>query len=111
MQPSYTPHLIQQASRVAEMLDAGLTHRQIGERLGVSAVRVTQIRQRLPELEAYLGQPGPLDRLRSHREQLWTLRRQVLDLAGTIRRDLRELDEELDSARVDTLLGLRGAVR
>lgn len=107
MRPNYTPHLIAQAGRVAKLLDTGQTHKQIGEQLGVSAVRITQIRQMLPDLEPYLGTPAPLDRLRNHREQLWHLRRQALQLAATIRRDLRELDEELEAARLDRLLGLR----
>lgn len=104
---TYTPHLIAQASRVAELLDAGKTHRQIGELLGVSAPRIAEIKRLLPKLEPYIGHPAPLDRLRSHREQLWHLRHQTLQLAATIRRDLRELDEELEAARLDRLLGLR----
>lgn len=109
MPRSYSPHLIAQAGRVAELLDAGRTHRQIGETLGVSAPRVAEIKRLLPELEPYLGPPAPLDRLRSHRDQLWRLRHQTLQLAAAIRRDLRELDEELESARVDTIIGLRQA--
>lgn len=107
MPPSYTPHLIDQASRVAEMLDRGYTNRQMGVALGVSGPRVAQIRAMLPELAPYLGRPEPLDRLRSHRDQLWSLRRQSLELAATIRRDLRELEEELGAAQVDRVLGLR----
>lgn len=106
---TYTPHLIAQAGRVAELLDAGYTHRQIGEKLGVSAVRITQIRGMLPRLGPYLGSPEPLERLRSHREQLWMLRRRVLELAHTVRRDLSELDEELQAAEVDQLVGLRAS--
>ena len=104
----YSPHLIAQASRVAELLDAGYSNRRIAAILGVSGPRIAQIRHVLPELSPYLGQPDPLDRLRGHRDQLWSLRHQVLELAATIRRDLRELDEELQAANVDSLLGLRG---
>jgi hypothetical protein len=109
MRPEPTPHLIAQAGRIAELLDQGYTHRQIGDQLGVSSVRVSQVKQLLPSLAAYLGQPAPLERLRSHREQLWRLRRETLELAATIRRDLRELDEEVQAAEVDRLLGLRAS--
>lgn len=102
-----TPHFIGQARRVAELLDAGYSNRQIAVRLGVSPPRVSQIRGRLPSVEAYLGSPEPNARLRCHRDQLWRLRRQALELATAIRRDLRELDEELEAADIDRLLGLR----
>jgi hypothetical protein len=51
--------------------------------------------------------PRPTERLRSHRDQLWSLRRQALALAASVRGDLRELEEELEAARVDRILGLR----
>lgn len=108
---SYTPHLIAQASRVAEMLDAGYDNRRMGLELGVSRPRISQIRGLLRELAPYLGRPEPLDRLRSRREQLWRLRRQVLELAATVRTDLRELDEELEASEVDCALGLRSRPR
>jgi hypothetical protein len=95
MQREYTPHLIAQAARVAELLDQGYTNREIGRDLGVSGPRVAQIRGILPELKPYIGKPARLDRLRGHGEQLWILRRQVLQLAAPIRRDLTELDEEI----------------
>jgi len=104
---SLTPHFIDQARRVAELLDAGYSNRQIAGRLGVSGARISQIRGRLPAVEAYLGAPEPNERLRCHRDQLWRLRRHALELAAAIRRDLRELDEELDAANVDRILGLR----
>lgn len=103
----YSAHLIAQASRVAELLDAGYSNRKIALDLGVSNPRVSQIRSVLPQLAPYLGHAQPLDRLRGHREQLWSLRRQVLGLAAVIRDDLRELDEELEAVTVDRLLGLR----
>ncbi len=102
-----TPHLIAQASRVAELLDAGYSQREMGRLLGVSGPRIAEIKKQLPELREYLGEPAPLDRLRSHRDQLWNLRRQALELAATIRRDLHELDEEVAAAEIDRLLGLR----
>ena len=83
---SPTLHFVDQARRVAELLDAGYSNRQIAGHLGVSAVRISQIRGRLPALQAYLGTPEPLDRLRCHRDQLWKLRRQALELAAVIRR-------------------------
>jgi len=104
---SLTPYFIDQARRVAELLDAGYSNRRIAGRLGVSAARISQIRGRLPAVGAYLGTPEPFERLRSHRDQLWRLRRQALELAAVIRRDLRELSEELDAAEVDRILGLR----
>ena len=104
---SPTPHFMHQASRVAELLDAGYSNRQIAARLGVSAPRISQIRVRLPSVEAYLGTPEPNARLRSHREQLWRLRHQALELAAAIRRDLRELSEEVEAAEIDRILGLR----
>lgn len=102
-----TPHLVYQAGRVAELLDAGHSQSQIGRILGVSGPRIAEIKRRLPELSDYLGKPDPLDRLRSRRAQLWSLRRQTLELAATIRRDLREVDEELGAVQLDLLLGLR----
>jgi hypothetical protein len=107
MPHNYSPHLISQAARVAELLDEGYTNKRIGVALGVSGPRIAQIRQLLPQLTPYLGRPVPLDRLRSHREQLWRLRHQTLQLAATIRHDLRELEEELEAAELDRLLGLR----
>lgn len=107
MPTTYSPHLIAQAGRVAELLDEGYSNRRIATVLGVSNPRVSQIRNVLPQLAPYLGHPQPLDRLRGHRDQLWNLRRQVLQLATVIRNDLRELDEELEAATVDRLLGLR----
>jgi hypothetical protein len=104
---TFSPHLIAQGTRVAELLDAGFTNKRIAAVLGVSAPRVAQIRRLLPALAPYLGRPRPTDRLRSHREQLWILRRDALDLAATIRRDLRALDEELEAAQLDQVLGLR----
>ena len=104
---SLTPHFIDQARRVAELLDAGYSNRQIAGRLGLSGARISQIRTRLPAVEAYLGSPEPNERLRCHRDQLWRLRRQALELAAVIRRDLRELSEELEAANVDRILGLR----
>ena len=52
---SLTPHFIGQARRVAELLDAGYSNRQIAVRLGVSPPRISQIRVRLSDVEAYLG--------------------------------------------------------
>jgi hypothetical protein len=102
-----TPHLIAQASRIAELLDRGYTQNQMGELLGVSGPRIAEIKRVLPRLRPYLGNPEPTERLRSQRDQLWALRREALTLAATIRRDLRELDEELQSARIDGILGHR----
>jgi predicted transcriptional regulator len=102
-----TLHSIEQACRVAELLEAGYSNRRIGEQLGVSGPRVSQIRQKLPALEPYMSTPRPTERLRSHRDQLWSLRRQALALAASVRGDLRELEEELEAARVDRILGLR----
>lgn len=107
MPREYTLHLVEQATRVAELLDQGWTNRRIAEAMGLSRPRVSQIRSLLPELAPYLGPLAPIDRLRSHRDQLWRLRHDVLQLAAAIRRDLRELDEELESARVDEILGFR----
>lgn len=104
-----TPHLIAQAGQVAELLDAGLTNKRIAEQMGVSAPRIAQIRAQLRELQPYLGRPAPLERLTGHRQQLWALRRDALTLAASIRRDLRELEEELDAAHVDRILGLRAS--
>ncbi len=102
-----TLHFVEQACRVAELLEEGYSNRRIAEELGVSAPRVSQIRQQLPELQPYLAPPEPMERLRCRRDQLWNIRRQALSLAAAIRRDLRELTEELDAADIDRLLGLR----
>lgn len=102
-----TLHFVNQARQVAELLDAGYSNRQIARQLRVSGPRVSQIRRKLPALAPYLGRPAPTERLRSQRDQLWNLRRSALALAATVRRDLRELDEELQAAEVDRVLGLR----
>ena len=102
-----TARFVEQATQVSEMLDAGYSNRRIAEVLGVSAPRISQIRQQLPEVAPYLGTADPLGRLRGHREQLTSLRRQTLMLAATIRRDLSSLEEELEAADIDHLLGLR----
>lgn len=102
-----SPHLIHQASKVAELLDQGYSNRRIAEVLRVSSPRVSEIRRVLPELTPYLGNPEPTERLRERREQLWALRRDAVALAAAIRRDLTELDEELQAYQVDKVLGLR----
>jgi len=43
-----TLQFVEQAQKVAELLDAGYSNRRIAERLGVSGPRVSQIRQQLP---------------------------------------------------------------
>ena len=97
-----------QARQIAEMLDQGLTRRQIGSELGVSGPRVTQIIGNHPELLRYQRRPGQVaSRLYAYRRDLVRLRRAALDLATIIRRDLRELDEELEAYEVDRQLGLR----
>lgn len=103
-----TAHAIQQARTVAELQRDGYTTHQIAETLGVSGPRVSQIRATLHGLADYLGDPTPTERLLSRRAQLRHLRADALRLALAIRRDLTELDEELQSARIDRLLGLRG---
>lgn len=105
--PALTVQFVEQAQQVAELLDAGYSNRRIAEQLGVSSPRVSQIRSRLPSLQSYLGDPQPTSRLQRHRDQLWRLRREALALASALRRDLRELDEELEAATVDRILGLR----
>jgi predicted transcriptional regulator len=102
-----TLHFVEQACRVAELLDEGYSNRRIAEQLRVSGPRVSQIRQQLPALQPYLSQPKPTERLLSRRDQLWSLRRQALALVAAIRRDLRELEEELEAAEIDKVLGLR----
>lgn len=102
-----TIRFIEQACLVAELLDAGYSNRRIADQLGVSAPRISQIRQSLPALQPYLSAPEPVERLQSRRDQLWSLRRQTLGLAVAIRRDLRELEEEVHAADVDRILGLR----
>lgn len=105
--PVPTTHLVHQARRVAELLDAGCGNAQIAADLGVSRPRVSQIRRQLPALMPYLGRPAPTDRLRSYREQLWSLRHHALELAASVRLELRALDEELEAADIDRLLELR----
>jgi hypothetical protein len=68
---AYAPHLIAQARRVAELLEAGDDYGHISRDLGVSRPRVSQIRSQLHELAPYLGRPDPLDRLRSRRDQIF----------------------------------------
>lgn len=102
-----TVRFAEQAAQVAKLLDAGYSNRRIAEAMGVSAPRISQIRSRLPEITAYVGNPEPTSRLRSRRDQLWRLRREALELAAAIRRDLQELNEELQAADIDRSLGLR----
>ncbi|MBA3688378.1 MAG: hypothetical protein H0W81_06090 [Chloroflexi bacterium] len=102
-----TPHLIEQACRVAELLDEGYSNRRIAQEMGVSGPRVSQIRVQLPVLQPYLARPEPMERLRCRRDQLWSLRHQALALVAAIRKDLRELDEEPEAVRTDRIMGLR----
>jgi transposase-like protein len=107
LKPPYTRHAIEQATRVAELLDAGYSLAGVAKELGVSRPRISQIRRTLPHLQASLGDHTPTARLRRHRAHLVALRNEALALAGAIRRDLREVNEELQSAEVDAILGLR----
>ncbi|MDQ2943483.1 MAG: helix-turn-helix domain-containing protein [Candidatus Dormibacteraeota bacterium] len=102
-----TPHLLEQANRVADLLANGYSNARIADELQVSRPRVSQIRRELPALRANIGNPSPTDRLLGHRDQLVLLRGEALQLAAAVRRDLRDLEGELQSARVDRLLGLR----
>lgn len=96
------------ARRIAELLDQGLSRRQIGAQLGVSGPRVTQIIGNNPQLLRHHRRPGQVAaRLHAYRQDLVRLRHATNDLAKLIRRDLRELDEELEAYAVDHLLGLR----
>jgi predicted transcriptional regulator len=107
MSASPTLAQLDQARRVAELLDAGYATGAIADMLGVTGPRVSQIKRRLPTLREYLGQPAPTDRLQARREELITLRRQVLAIGRLIRQDVRAIDEELSAYRIDQLLGLR----
>ena len=99
-----------QAKRVHELLDRGLSRRQIAEELGVSSPRITQIIGKNPELLRYHRRPGQVAaRLYTYRQDLIRLRHATNDLAKLIRRDLRELDEELAAYELDRMLGLRRA--
>ena len=104
---TYSAHLIEQAIRVAELTEAGYTHGAIAAELGVSRPRISQIRAVLPGVREYLGEPNVSHRLLEKRDQLSQLRRSALRLAAAVRRDLRELEEELGAAENDRLLGLR----
>jgi len=102
------PELNDQARRVREMLDRGLSRRQIAEAMGVTSPRITQIIGNNPELLRYHRRPGQVaGRLYTYRQDLVRLRHATNDLAKLIRRDLRELDEELEAYELDRLLGLR----
>lgn len=102
-----TPHLLEQANRVADLLANGYSNARIAAELSVSKPRVSQIRRELPALRPYIGNPNPTDRLLGHRDQLVLLRGEALALAAAVRRDLRDLEAEIQSARIDRLLGLR----
>lgn len=94
--------------RVAEMLERGLSRREIADALGLSSPRVTQIIGNNPELMRYQRRPSQAAaRLYAYQQDLVRLRHATLDLAKTIRRDLRELNEELEAYEVDRALGLR----
>ena len=93
---------------IATMLAEGRTRREIGEALGVSAPRISQLIGDNPELLAWRRGPSSLaERLYEHRCDLARLRRLTLELAHSIRSELRALDEELQSYEVDRVLGLR----
>ena len=102
----YTPHLIR-PGRAGSPSSSTRLHQpaRSAEAMGVSrsAIAADQVAV-CPNCHRISDARSPLDRLRSHRDQLWSLRRQTLQLAATIRHDLRELDEELEAARVDRLL-------
>jgi predicted transcriptional regulator len=103
----YSEYTVTQAGRVAELVAAGYSNADIAEQLGVSRPRISQIRHMLPAIRDQLTQPEPTKRLQEKRDRLYALRHQALLLAASIRRDLRELDEELESANTDRVLGFR----
>ena len=102
-----TAHAVRQAIQVNQYLQEGLTNRAISKRMSVSAVRVSQIRTSLPDLEPWLGQPDPLIELRSRRAQLHRLRTEALGLAIEVRKLITEIDDTGESVQIDRVLGFR----
>ena len=71
LSPNYKAERVKNARLNAPVTPgSSYTNRQIGQVLGVSAVRITQVRGLLPELGPYLGQPDPLDRNAETRREL-----------------------------------------
>ena len=110
-----TPTTLARATLIAEGLTEGLTHRQIAACLGISGPRVSRIVVRdLPVLRHHPDAPPALRHyhprarhLAIERARLDSLRAEVNALLTAIRTQLRDLDEELEAARTDELLGLR----
>lgn len=110
-----TPAKIARATLIAEAVSAGLTHKQIGEQLGLSGPRITQVITReIPILRHHPEAPASLRDFRPHpraliqyRNTLWTMRHELAGIQGEIRKELQTIDEELQAYQIDQLLGLR----
>jgi predicted transcriptional regulator len=103
------PPLDARARQIKELLTAGLTQRAIARHIGVSAPRVSQIVGNDPELRRIrtATSMGERERLASYRSELSQVLREVRQIAVQIKRSIKALDEELESAGIDAILGLR----
>lgn len=95
--------------RIAEGLSAGLSQRAVGRQLGISGPAISQRVARSPDLRRLRTATSAKEkeRLAAYRSELAQVLVEVRHLAIDIAKSIRVLDEELDSIRVDTILGLR----
>lgn len=95
--------------RIAEMLEAGMSHQAIGSALGVSGPAVTQWIARTPRLRRLrtVRAAGEPEKLKAYRTELEQTYRQVMALAQAMRRAMKAINEEIESHELDELLRLR----
>lgn len=95
--------------RIAEMLEAGMSHQAIGHALGVSGPAVTQWIARTPSLRRLRSVRAVTERekLKAYRSELEQTYRQVMALARSMRRAMKAVSEEIESQELDELLRLR----
>lgn len=94
--------------RIAEMLEAGMSHQAIGSALGVSGPAVSQWIARTPSLRRLRSVRAATERerLKAYRSELEQTYRQVMALAQAMRRSMKAINEEIESHELDELLGL-----
>ena len=87
---------------IAGMLRDGRTYAEIASALGCSRENVSQVINRRVELRRLKPRrkDTALGRLREHLEQLRLVDLEVRDLARRVRREIRDLEEEIDVGQI-----------
>jgi predicted transcriptional regulator len=97
------------AHEIRDLMEAGLSQRAIGRSLGVSGPAINQWIRKTPELRLLRSQRtrGELKRLRAYKLELQQVERELKRLARLVRASVHAITEELQSAEIDAILGLR----